>query len=241
MGLFKHTAKPPQPENWQAGRQGAHVLNEIEHYGLVNPNYPQDLDAKRTIDFAFLPDDKMLLVASMDGAYPYWVSVTSVDDVETNTAIADAVLFESFSTFTSLHPKLSNLMCDRYRRRFSVSDGTIHTPFEYGFSSEPEQIKYWGRHAAVGIRRHYHEVKELCRLRALDGSYLPFLQSYLQMLETRTSDDDVRNYEDKRMLMKLITSEDYLYLSENESIRSTYVEARQRIGQLYNLYMSIVR
>jgi hypothetical protein len=61
------------------------------------------------------------------------------------------------------------------------------------------------------------------------------------MLETRTSDDDVRNYEDKRMLIKLLTSEDYLYVSDDESIRSIYVKARQKIGSLYNLYMSIVR
>ena len=61
------------------------------------------------------------------------------------------------------------------------------------------------------------------------------------MLETRTSDDDVRNYEDKRTLIKLRTSEDYLYVSDDERIRSTYVKAWQKIGSLYNLYMSIVR
>lgn len=237
MGLFRRVTKSSHPKH----QRDVHPLNEIRLYDLVDPRYPQDLAAKRVIDFAFLPDDKLLLVASMDGTYPYWISVTDVDDLETNTAIADAVLFEDFSSFTSTHPKLSGLMCDRYRRRFYVSGGNINTPFEYGFSSEPDQVKYWGRHVAVGISRHYHEAKELCKLRELDGGYLTFLQSYLEMLETRTSDDDVRNYEDKRMLMKLLTSEDYLYVSEDESIRSTYVEARRRIGSLYNLYMSIVR
>ena len=242
MSFFKRAGKPPQPKHPQTvQRQSARTLNEIDRYGLVSPRYPQDLSARRTIDFAFLPGNKVLLLASMDGQYPYWASVTDVDDLETNTTVADTILFEDFSSFTSTHPKLSNLMCDRYRRRFSVIDSTINTPFDYGFSSEPEQIKYWGQHLAVGIARHYHEIRELCRLRELDGTYLVFLRSYLKMLETRTSDDDVRNYEDKRMLIKLLTSEDYLYVSDDESIRSAYVEARQKIGSLYNLYMSIVR
>lgn len=242
MSFFKRTGKPPRPGYPQtAQRQGARTLNEIGNYGLVSPRYPQDLSARRTIDFAFLPGNKVLLLASMDGQYPYWTSVTDVDDLDTNTAVADTILFENFSTFTSTHPKLSDLMCNRYRRRFTVIGGTINTPFDYGFSSEPEQIKYWGQHLAVGIARHYHEVRELCKLRELDGTYLAFLHSYLKMLETRTSDDDVRNYEDKRMLIKLITSEDYLFVSDDESIRSTYVKVRQKIGSLYNLYMSIVR
>ena len=241
MGFFKHATRPPRPDHWPDEQQGVHALNEIKRYGLVSPHYPQDLDAKRVIDFAYLPKDKVLLLASMDGQYPYWASVTDVDDVETNTAVANAILFEGFSSFTSTHPYLSKLMCDRYRRRFFVLDGDIKTPFEYGFSSEPEQVKYWGRHLAVGISRHYSEIRSLCKLRELDGSYLAFLRSYVRMLEKRTSDDDVRNYEDKRMLIKLLTSEDYLYVSDDEAIRSAYVEARQKIGSLYNLYMSIVR
>ena len=242
MGFFKHGTKPPRPEHMQEERwQGVHALNDIRRYGLVNPNYPQDLSAKRVIDFAYLPEDKVLLLASMDGQYPYWASITDVNDMETNTAIADAILFEDFSSFTCTHPKLSNLMCDRYRRRFTVLDGSITTPFEYGFSSEPGQVKYWGTWVAGGVMRHYHQIKELCKLRELDGSYLGFLRSYLKMLQTRTSDDDVRNYEDKRTLIKLLTAEDYLYVSDDERIRSTYVKTRQTIGSLYNLYMSIVR
>lgn len=242
MSFFKRTGKPPLPEHLQAGHgQSVHALNEIRRYGLVTPGYPQDLSAKRVIDFAYLPGDRVLLLGSMDGQYPYWASVTDIDDVDTNTAIADAVLFEGFSSFTSTYPKLGSLMDNRYRRRFSVMGGDIKTPFEYGFSSEPGQIKYWGRHMAVGIQRHYHEIKELCKLRELDGSYLALLRSYLSMLETRSSDDDVRNYEDKRMLIKLLTAEDYLYVSDDKLIRSTYVKARHEIGSLYNLYMSIVR
>jgi hypothetical protein len=42
-------------------------------------------------------------------------------------------------------------------------------------------------------------------------------------------------------LIDLITSEDYLLVSDDEAIRSTYVRIRREIGDLYNAYMSIVR
>ena len=178
MGFFKRGTKPPRPEQVQEEwRRGVHALNDIRRYGIVCPGYLQDLSAKRVIDFAYLPEDKVLLLASMDGQYPYWASITNVNDVETNTAIADAILFEDFSSFTRTHPKLSNLMSDRYRRRFTVLDGSIKTPFEYGFSSEPDQVKYWGRHVASGVLQHYRQIKDLCKLRELDGSYLAFLRS----------------------------------------------------------------
>lgn len=252
MSLFKHSDRLRQTKLGQAGiwdpkpqqptsQQNVHDLNQVKCYGLVSPNYPQDLDAKRVIDFACLPQGKVLLLASMDGAYPYWVSVTDIDNVETNTDVANAILFDRFSSFTSTHPELIRIMDNRYRRRFTVSDGSIKTPFEYGFSSEPDQVRYWGHHVATGLLWHYREVRELCALRELDGNYLSFLRSYLEMMKTRTSDDDVRNYEDKRMLVKLLQSEDYLYTSEDESIRAAYVETRQEISRLYNLYMSIVR
>ena len=47
-------------------------LNLISQYGLIKPAYRQDLSSKRTIDFAYLPDDnKAVLLGSMDGSYPY--------------------------------------------------------------------------------------------------------------------------------------------------------------------------
>ena len=232
-------------QKWGKGRthnpeQGVHGLNQVARFDPVKPGYPQDLSARRVIDFAYLPHDEVLILASMDGQYPFWVSRTGVHDVETNTAVANAVLFDDFSTFSSLFPQLNALMRDCYRRRFSLVGTNITTPFDYGFSSEPEQIKYWGRHMAQGISSHYRQIKELCAYRELDGQYLGFLKSYLAMLRD-CAGDAVADYEGKRTLIKLITDEDYLYVSDDEAIRSTYVQIRQEISSLYNAYMTIVR
>lgn len=220
--------------------RSVYELNEVSFFNPVTPGYPQVLSARRVIDFAYLPHDEVLILMSMDGQYPCWVSRTGVHDIETNTAVANAVLFDDFSAYTSLFPKLNSLMQDCYRRRFTLQGTDIKTPFDYGFSSEPGQIEYWGQHMARGISSHYRRIKEMCTYRELDGRYLGLLESYLSMLEFRT-DDAVRDYEGKRALIDLITSEDYLLVSDDEAIRSTYVRIRREIGDLYNAYMSIVR
>ena len=67
------------------------------------------------------------------------------------------------------------------------------------------------------------------------------VKAYLKKLETKTASDPVKEYESKKILMDLIRSEDYLYLSDNREIRDTYIRIRNVIGELYNTYMSIVR
>ena len=233
---FQKCGKGRAPEP----RRDVRSLNQVLRLDPVTPGYPQDLSARRVIEFAYLPQDEVLILASMDGQYPFWVSRTGVHDVETNTAVANAVLFDGFSTFTSLFPQLNALMRDCYRRRFTLSGTSITTPFDYGFSSEPDQIQYWGRYMAQGISSHYRYLKELCAYRELDGRYLGFLESYLAMLQDGTG-DAVADYERKRSLIKLLTSEDYLFVSDDEAIRSAYVRVRQEIGSLYNAYMTIVR
>lgn len=224
----------------ERGERSIRELNQVMRFDPMTPGYPQDLSSRRVIDFAYLPHDEVLILASMDGQYPCWVSRTGVHDIETNTAVANAALFDDFSTFTSLFPKLNSLMRDRYRRRFTLQGTDIKTPFDYGFSSEPDQVKYWGQHMARGISNHYLRIKEMCRYRELDGQYLGFLRSYLSMLESRTG-DAVADYEGRRTLIELIEGEDYLFVSDDEAIRNMYVKIRHEIGDLYNDYMTIVR
>ena len=232
MFRFKETVKHK--------RQDITGLNQIKNYEPVKPIKRQDLNRSRVIEFTFLPDEQVLLLGSMDGQYPYWVSVSDVKDTETNTEILNRILFDEFTEFTRTWPILDEMMQHRYRRRFCLRNGEITTPFDYGISSEPGQQAYWGSMMAKAIYRHWHEIRDLCRYRELDGRYLEFLKEYLNLMKTRTS-DDVRNYEDKRILMKLINSEDYLFQSEDENIRATYILIREEIDSMYNRYMTIVR
>ena len=128
---------------------------------------------------------------------------------------------------------------DCYRRRILVSGNDVKTPFDHGYAKE--QPQYWSRFIAGDICFYHKRLKNLCRERELDGRYLEFLQAYLKKLETETTSDPVKDYESKKILMDLIRSEDYLYLSDNREIRDTYIRIRNVISKLHNTYMSIVR
>lgn len=77
-------------------------LNLASRYGLVKPGYRQDLSS-RVLEFAYLPDDeRVVLLGSMDGSYPYWISETDIGDIETNTAVVESILRKDFSSFTGM-------------------------------------------------------------------------------------------------------------------------------------------
>lgn len=215
-------------------------LNQISHYGLVKPNYKQDLNSQRVIEFAYLSEEeKVILIGSMSGYYPYWISITDIRDTETNTAILEKVLWDSFSSFSELSGEIRGKLKDAYRRRIMIADGDVRTPFGHGYAKE--QPEYWSRFIAGDISAYYQRLTAFCRERELDGRYLVFLEAYLKELETETSSDPVKDYENKKVLMDLLKSEDYLYLSANKEIRDIYIRIQNVMGDLYNTYMSIVR
>ena len=215
-------------------------LNLVSYYGSVKPGYTQDLSSKRVVDFIYLPDDeKVVLLGSMDGSYPYWVSETDIGDIETNTAIVESMLHDDFSSFTGSSGELYRKIEYYYRRRILVSGNDVKTPFGHGYSKE--QPQYWSKYIAQDICYYHKRLKKLCEERELGGRYLEFLRSYLKKLEAETASDPVKDYENKKILMDLIGSEDYLLLSDNRDIRDAYIQIRKLIGELYNTYMSIVK
>ncbi len=231
MKLFKEQTKAEKDISY---------LNLVSRYGLVKPGYRQDLSSNRIVEFAYLPDDeKVFLLGSMDGSYPYWISETDIGDIETNTAIVESILHKDFSSFTVILGEISRKLKDCYRRRILVSGNNVSTPFDHGYAKE--QPQYWSRFIAGDICFYHKRLRELCRERELDGRYLEFLRAYLKRLETETASDPVKEYESKKILMDLIRSEDYLLLSDNIDIRDTYIRIRNVISKLYNAYMSIVK
>lgn len=221
-------------------KKNMNPLNQISQYGLVKPNYKQDLNSQRVIEFAYLPEEeKVILIGSMSGYYPYWISESDIFDAETNTAILESILHDEFSSFTEMNGKIYQKLRDTYRRRIVIAGDDVRTSFDHGYAKE--QPQYWSRFIAGDISSYYQRLKNLCRERELSGKYLEFLKAYLKELETKTSSDPVRDYENKKTLMDLIRSEDYLYLSENKEIRDTYIRIRYIMTDLYNTYMSIVR
>ena len=215
-------------------------LNQVSNYKLIKPNFKQELSNKRVIEFAYLPEEeKVVLIGSTDGYYPFWISETGVNDMETNTAIIESMLHDDFSSFAQMDGEIYSKLKDCYRRRITISGEDVSTPFGHGYAKH--QPEYWGKFVAGDICSYYKRLKDLCKERELDGRYLEFLQAYLKKLEAEMSPDPVKDYESKKILMDLIKTEDYLYLSDNKDIRDTYIRIRDVIGDLYNTYMSIVR
>ena len=215
-------------------------LNLVSRYESVKPGYRQDLSVNRVIEFVYLPDEeKVVLLGSMDGAYPYWISETDINDIETNTAVVESILHDDFSSFTALNGELFRKLNDCYKRRILVSGDKVSTPFGHGYAKD--QPEYWSKFIAGDICSYYDRLKKLCTERELDGRYIEFLQAYLNKLETATTSDPVKEYENKKILMDLIRSEDYLLVSDNREIRDTYIQIRKVISEMYNSYMSIVR
>ena len=231
MNLFRKQSKNEIDINY---------LNLVEHYRLVKPNNKLDSDGKRVIEFAYLPEDeKVVLIGSIDGFYPFWISETDIDDIKTNTAIVDSILHKDFSSYARMDGKLYQKLKDCYRRKILISDGNANTPFDHGYAKE--QPEYWGKFIAEDICSYYKRLKNLCKERELEGRYLDFLEAYLNKLETKISSDPVKEYESKKILIDIIKSEDYLLVSDNKEIKDTYIKIRNIAGNIYNEYMTIVR
>ena len=217
-------------------------LNQISKYEIIKPNYKQDLSKKRFLQFVFLPNNKVLLLGSMDIQYPYWVSITNIDDIKTNALISNSILFDDFTSFISIWDiKLRELLRYKYHRSFFFENNVVKTPFGTIFSSDSEQIKKWGELTAKSILKHYQNLKNLCAFRECDGKYENILNEYLKILKTKSSKDIVKDYKSKENLIKIIQSEDYLFLSDNEIIAKVYLEVTEKINDLYNRYMTIIK
>ncbi|WP_459129623.1 hypothetical protein [Guggenheimella bovis] len=216
-------------------------LNLVTKQHTIKPNYKQDLSIQRVIDFYYLENDMVLLEGSMDGQFPYWISITAVDDTKTNAEILERVLFDEFTIFTTFLPEVSEKKSGCYHRRIMIQHGEIETPFNKRYLSDPRERKRWGHYLAEDIKRHDIELKDLCKWREMDGKYLDVLKEYLTILESDKETDPVRKYQKNLSLIKIMEYEDYLYRSQNQRILSTYQRIREVTKYLYNRYMDVVR
>lgn len=216
-------------------------INQISKYGVIKPNYKQDLSNRRVVEFIYLNDEQVLLIGSMDGHYPYWISKTNTSDIETNSKILHRILFDDFNAFTEFSPGFNKRMRSFYSRSIYLRDGMIMTPSEFGFTLNAIPIANWGKYLAEAIYKHNLQTIELCKYREMDGKYLEILEGYLDFLQNNTSSDPVRNYEEKLSLKKIIESEDYLFRSKNSKIFNVYLQIRDIMKYMYDRYMDIVR
>lgn len=217
----------------------------------VTPNY-QPNPVNRRIDFYYGDRNDLIIIGLADNCYIYWLSVTKLNDTETNRAIFDYIsqleptvfgheyialkttnyTFEDLRCFyhDSLHPAQARV---RYDERLLWV-----TPFGGNYLSE--QAAHHGKFFARDVCANYKKLKARCKLREADGLYLAVMRRYLEVLQVHHNDPRA-DYAAACELIELIRSERYLLCSDNMEVRELYILLEQRCSEIYNAYMTAVR
>lgn len=216
-------------------------MNNVKKYNfiadedLVKPNY--DLSKYPYKIRVVFERSGNVIILGMVNDYVYWASYTNVEDTEINAAIFNEITRKDLSRISNEYRLILKLEMDgadyHYHLAEEVSpreDGGFDTPFGHGYSAEGEECGKW---FAADLRGHLERMRELCKTREQDGLYAGILGKYLKELEKLTWED----YGDESSIRKIIKSEKYLYLSDNEAVRGVYIECARRLSSIYGQYM----
>ena len=183
-----------------------------------NPKYTPNPD-HRKVQVYYTDKDQVIIVGVADNNFIYWLSVTRIDDLATNRAI--------FVEITANEPKL-------YGHLYLALKKT-----KYSYERVKEMYCAELRQAEM-IVPHYEATKKLCKMREVRGKYIEILRCYLDMLAATTGDARA-DYAQHEVLIKLIKSEKYLRLSDNDTVRSLYQQLERRCERIYQDYMTDAR
>ncbi len=193
-------------------------FNCVTPENAAEPRYLPD-PADRRIQVYYTGGEQVIIVGVADNNYICWLSVTEMKDLSKNRAI--------FAEINADKPKLY---------------GHLHTALKktkYSYEKVKGMYSTVLRQAEM-IVPHYEKTRKLCRLREVKGKYIEILRCYQDMLAARTG-DACADYERHKVLIELIRSEQYLRLSDNETVRSIYKELEDRCERLYQDYMTQAR
>ena len=184
----------------------------------AEPRYQPD-PADRKIRVYYTGSDQVIIAGVQDNNYIYWLSVTRMDDLALNRNIIAYIQTNEPKLFTSLPEALK-------KTKFSYEN------VKGMYAAELRQAEM--------IVRHYEEIKAMCTTREVRGKYIEILRCYLDMIASCTGDAD-KDYARHKALIKLIQSEKYLRLSDNETVRKLYKQLEDRCDRLYQDYMTVAR
>ena len=192
--------------------------NCVTPENAVNPKYTPN-PADRKIRVYYTDKNQVIIVGVADNNFIHWLSVTKMDDLATNRAI--------FTEITANEPKLYGhlyLAVEKTKYSYEKVEGM--------YSAELRQAEM--------IVPHYEETKKLCKMREMRGKYIEILLCYLDMLSVTTGDARA-DYDQYKVLIKLIKSENYLRLSDNDTVRKLYQQLEARCFRIYQDYMTEAR
>ena len=218
-----------------------HKMNMVNQNTKVIPNY--ELNKERTSIILYFNNDKDLyIIGEVDNNYIHWASLTKTYENEKNEAIFNYIANEPFTivsqTYLTGIPARYDLK-DYYRAelRRIPENGAWSTPFGVHFSKE--QIQNNGRFFADYVADFLNELHQMCYFREAGGRYEAMLDFWLSVLTKGES--DYMYYQRIGSLPEMIKQEGYLRVSECEPIRNKYILICEKLGDMYNRYMNVVR
>ena len=194
-------------------------LNCLKQNNASTPKY-NPYSGNSCIRVYYAGKNKIIIIGVADNNYIYWLSVSQMDDIETNRRIFDYIYRLVPTVFGSIATVLESKTNHSYEQLTNFYSTTLTQ--------------------AEAILPHYRKIKELCKAREADGRYIDIMRYYLNILQCRSS-DPVSDYEKNERIIELIRSEKYLRISDNSTVRNLYSELEKRCSNLYNAYMTAVR
>ena len=225
------------------------VPNEMEQYNMINwnnaiiPTY--NLTKNETSISLYVNNTGDLIISGNveETDYIFWLSFTKTDDLEMNERIFNHIANDEMERVSRMykvlaHHEIPYAVLEEYYmvslRKSGNKEMAWETPFGHCYGKS--QIERNGHFFAKDVKNFVKEVHKRCELRECGGRYEEILRGYIELLENaETYTPDVRKLE------ALLKAEDYLCISETETVRTLYKKCCKRCSELYNHYMSLAR
>ncbi len=193
---------------------GIETLNLLTAENAVTPNYAPTTEQRR-IEAYYLGSD-VIIIGRWDNNYIGWLSATKLSNDAESRRIVDYLLNNQLTLYGSESTVLK-------KTGYSWED------FKNAYTTEVR----WG----TEVMSRYREAREMSRIREADGKYLAIMQSYLKIL-TSYNLDPMKDYEEKKLLIRMIKSESYLRCSERKEVKDLYNQLANIGYSIYNAYMT---
>lgn len=220
-------------------------LPEIELYNAVSkkicdiPSY-NALKAEKRISLYFNTTGEVIIVAWAGEKYVFWVSSTPTEDVKKNGEIFYHIAYEDLNYVTEFSRALEvlgtckNELAACFRLELRCETGiklkknelpNWETPFGHPYlKTQKEQNPLI---FAEDVKQCVANQIKRCEIRECGGSYRILLKHYEEELKRAKRYD-----EPCRWLEELLKKEEYLCLSEDEDIRTSYLNCIYRCADL---------
>ena len=192
---------------------------DILKYNFLVPAKPKYMPnpAHRCIQVYYANDNEIMILGVADTCYLYWLSITKMDDIETNRLIVEYISMIEPTVFGSWG--------------FTV-DKTKYTYDQF------RSFYYTTITCVEDIETHYRRAKNRSgKSNTKDNQLISKLQKYLAVM-SQCNDNPMDFYNSHSEMFRDIWSMKHLRCSDNPKLRNLFHQVEQRASNIYNAYMT---